>query len=246
MNSPLNSALSPDEIDQLAERLDAIENPDALSLEGVDGLFCALIASPATVLPSVYLPIILGGEPGNSGVFADHEDMQASMSLLMRYWNSIIADVERESIHLPFVFEVEPSEVPGREWAYGFMVGVELAPDGWEDLFNDEGEEDLSVIPLVAGDVDPEWPQEPVTPELQDDVLKSMAVGFARAYQRFRSSTVADSAAAYDRMVEAGAVADVDTYVRAAPKVGRNDSCPCGSGKKYKKCCGSAVVPTLH
>jgi HEAT repeat protein len=27
------------------------------------------------------------------------------------------------------------------------------------------------------------------------------------------------------------------TYRRAAPKVGRNDPCPCGSGKKYKKCC---------
>lgn len=26
-------------------------------------------------------------------------------------------------------------------------------------------------------------------------------------------------------------------YVRAEPKVGRNDPCPCGSGKKYKKCC---------
>ena len=30
----------------------------------------------------------------------------------------------------------------------------------------------------------------------------------------------------------------VDTpFIRAAPKVGRNDPCPCGSGKKYKKCC---------
>jgi hypothetical protein len=27
-------------------------------------------------------------------------------------------------------------------------------------------------------------------------------------------------------------------YIREAPKVGRNDPCPCGSGKKYKKCCG--------
>jgi SEC-C motif/Protein of unknown function (DUF1186) len=27
------------------------------------------------------------------------------------------------------------------------------------------------------------------------------------------------------------------TYVRETPKVGRNDPCPCGSGKKYKKCC---------
>jgi SEC-C motif-containing protein len=31
------------------------------------------------------------------------------------------------------------------------------------------------------------------------------------------------------------------TVVRAAPKVGRNDPCPCGSGKKYKHCCGKAV-----
>jgi len=28
------------------------------------------------------------------------------------------------------------------------------------------------------------------------------------------------------------------TYVRSQPKIGRNDPCPCGSGKKYKKCCG--------
>ena len=27
--------------------------------------------------------------------------------------------------------------------------------------------------------------------------------------------------------------------VRDAPKIGRNDPCPCGSGKKYKKCCGA-------
>jgi SEC-C motif-containing protein len=28
------------------------------------------------------------------------------------------------------------------------------------------------------------------------------------------------------------------TVVRAGPKIGRNDPCPCGSGKKYKHCCG--------
>ncbi|MBN2802570.1 MAG: YchJ family protein [Deltaproteobacteria bacterium] len=29
------------------------------------------------------------------------------------------------------------------------------------------------------------------------------------------------------------------TFVRETPKVGRNEPCPCGSGKKYKKCCGA-------
>ena len=31
------------------------------------------------------------------------------------------------------------------------------------------------------------------------------------------------------------------TVVHDAPKVGRNDVCPCGSGKKYKKCHGAAA-----
>jgi preprotein translocase subunit SecA len=30
-----------------------------------------------------------------------------------------------------------------------------------------------------------------------------------------------------------------ETVVRTQPKVGRNDPCPCGSGKKYKKCHGA-------
>lgn len=30
----------------------------------------------------------------------------------------------------------------------------------------------------------------------------------------------------------------VETVVHDGPKIGRNDPCPCGSGKKYKKCCG--------
>ena len=31
----------------------------------------------------------------------------------------------------------------------------------------------------------------------------------------------------------------VQQVVRSGAKVGRNDPCPCGSGKKYKKCCGA-------
>jgi hypothetical protein len=37
----------------------------------------------------------------------------------------------------------------------------------------------------------------------------------------------------------------VQTIVRSAPKVGRNDPCPCGSGRKYKRCCGPNAVGRL-
>ena len=38
----------------------------------------------------------------------------------------------------------------------------------------------------------------------------------------------------------APAISSVQQVVRSGDKVGRNDPCPCGSGKKYKKCCGAA------
>jgi preprotein translocase subunit SecA len=41
------------------------------------------------------------------------------------------------------------------------------------------------------------------------------------------------------QMAGAGDASQVQQVVRGAAKVGRNDTCPCGSGKKYKKCCGA-------
>lgn len=38
--------------------------------------------------------------------------------------------------------------------------------------------------------------------------------------------------------VNGGEAHKIETFKREEPKVGRNDACPCGSGRKYKKCCG--------
>jgi preprotein translocase subunit SecA len=54
-------------------------------------------------------------------------------------------------------------------------------------------------------------------------------------FQDVQLKKEAQSAAEYEGQLPEQHVA---TYKREAPKVGRNDPCPCGSGKKYKKCCG--------
>ena len=43
----------------------------------------------------------------------------------------------------------------------------------------------------------------------------------------------------HPEVANGGDVQKVETVKRAEPKVGRNAPCPCGSGKKYKKCCGA-------
>jgi uncharacterized protein len=238
MNAPGLGGLSEAEIELLAERLAAIENSDSLSLEGVDGFFCALIASPDAVLPSEYLPVIFGGEPGENAGFADLEDANLVVSLLMRYWNSIIADLERESIHLPYIVEPGTDGILGRAWARGFMRGTRLAPTGWDELWQEENEGQVMMIPIVAGEVDPKWPKEPPTKEQSDESLQWMIAGAGRAYRYFaelRREFAEEFTDEYDDDEYYP-----ETYIRPEPKIGRNEPCPCGSGKKYKRCCGAA------
>ena len=54
------------------------------------------------------------------------------------------------------------------------------------------------------------------------------------------SSSPAASARRPQPARRGGDDAAIRTIRRESPKVGRNDPCPCGSGKKYKKCCGGA------
>jgi uncharacterized protein len=238
----IQDALTDAEIDRLADRLAANPNPDALSLEAVDGLFCALIAAPDAATPSGYLPVILGGGRSSSRVFKDLEDANDALSLLMRYWNSIAQDFAKESVHLAYLLKASGDGVPGCAWARGYMRGTRLAPRGWSRIFSDEREGLMLTIPLAAGEVDPAWPKEPLTDERSDELLKQMLAAAGRAYNYFREERSQRVQASFE-----GKLAPTSPpYERAAVKVGRNDPCPCGSGKKYKKCCGSAGGGTMH
>ena len=73
---------------------------------------------------------------------------------------------------------------------------------------------------------------EPMTEEQLEDERHRRAEAFRK---RFQLSAAAASAA------EAGE-ARPQTVKHAGAKVGRNDPCPCGSGKKYKKCHGATAA----
>ena len=149
------------------------------------------------------------------------------LGLMMRHWNDIAGTLFKGEVYVPFLLEDENGTIHGNDWARGFMRGMGMRHDGWGELVNDE-EHGGCLIPMMMlhheRDEDPEMRPEPISPEKREDVIAHMAAGLLGAYRYFRAH----------RQVSASARTSEPR--RSTPKVGRNDPCPCGSGKKYKKC----------
>jgi len=208
-----------------------------MNLEQLDGFFAALIVAPDMVMPSEYLPLIWGSDTLEDDAFADEEEARQILALLMDYWNAIGKTLHAEGLYLPIFLEDAGGVAHGRDWARGFMQGVNLRRESWAELITNENEAGaLLPIALMAGEVDPNWPATPLNDEKREEMLTLMAAGLARMHHYF----------APHRRDLARAEADKHTYRRAGSKVGRNDPCPCGSGKKYKHCCASNSGRVFH
>jgi uncharacterized protein len=231
-------ALSDGEFDELCDLLTKI-GPSALSMEAVDGLFCALISGPEMVMPSEYLPQIWGED----AVFDHQGDIDRVIGLLMRHWNTIAdtlqATLKAAEVYMPVLFVRDDGVTPGNDWAQGFMRGTLIRPKFWNDLMHSEEHGDLLLPILMLAhehDPDPTMRPPPVPPEKREDILMAMIASVTRIYRHFEPLR---------RSNPGGFQTPPHTQRRTGPKIGRNAACPCGSGKKFKHCC--ALDPfTVH
>jgi uncharacterized protein len=228
-NDPLTDA----ELDRLGEFLKRCKGGKAMNLEELDGFFAALIAGPETVMPSEYYAEVFGGEMSETCEFGSLDEANEILGLMMRHWNTIAATLLKDDPYVPLLLEDEDGLVRGNDWVRGFMRGTVMRHGGWAELVNDE-EHGGCLIPMMMlcheHDDDPEMRPEPISAEQREEIIVHMAAGLLGAYQYFRSQPEANS--------------DIGTPEprRRIRKTGRNDPCPCGSGKKYKRCCGGAAV----
>ena len=205
--------------------------------EALDGFFAALACCPDLVMPSEYMPVIQSGKTEDGDmVFEDMKDVQRFMDLVSQHWNYVNHQLNENPAYLPLVHENEEGKYSGNDWANGFISGINMRRDIWSELINSE-EHGGSMVPIWAlayenhPDADIRPFDEPINDEKREDLIVHAAAGVMRMHAYFfgqRNSYVPKS----------------ETYVRRQKKVGRNEPCPCGSGKKFKRCCGRG--PTLH
>ena len=226
-------ALTEAELSRLSEFLQKCRGGKAMNIEEVDGFFAALIAGPEVVPPSEYLPEVFGGEMSETCEFGSLDEANEILGLLMRHWNVIAGTLHQGDVYLPMLLEDDKGVCQGNDWARGFMRGVDMRKEGWAELITDE-ERGGCMVPVMMlyheHDEDPELRPGLISPEQRDEVFVQMAAGIVHAYRYFRAHP--------QPATRAGSV---ETYVRSA-KIGRNDLCPCGSGKKYKRCCGGVTI----
>lgn len=147
---PLNRPLKNSEIEKLGDFLLAANNGNAMTIDELDGFFCALICGPELVLPSEYLPAIFRGEQDFGRVFESRKQVEWFLSVTMRLWNTIAATLLAGEPYKVLIFDNDLDDVPSAtRWAVGFEEGMSLRADSWKPLIDDSGATAL-LMPILA------------------------------------------------------------------------------------------------
>lgn len=191
--------------------------PESMQLSDLDGFLTGIAIGPELVMPSEWLPVVWGGE---EPVFADGDQAQAVLGAIMSRYNEILRQVEESSFE-PVLWVTPDETVIAADWAEGFALAIRLRPEAWDPLLRSTRHAPF-LLPILG---------------LCGDENGDSALGLS-----------ADAEDELAREAPDMIPACVDEIARfwstrraAAPsttKTGRNAPCPCGSGKKFKLCCG--------
>lgn len=199
------------------------KNEGVLDISQLDGLLTAVVSGPVTVPPSRWLPVVWGDfEPE----WKNEKEFETVFTLLIRHMNGIASALMQqpedfEPLFLKRVVESKTYTIVD-EWCEGYMQGVKLTADLWQA----EGlTMELMLMPIRAFTSETEWRGHDLSSHAEIENLQNAIIRNVReihAYWLARREAHAPSST---------------PFRRAEPSVGRNDPCPCGSGKKFKKCC---------
>jgi uncharacterized protein len=225
----LDQPLSEKEFDELDNFLLSERSPeDSMTMDHLHGYLTAIAIGPEPIMPAEWLPRVWGPDGNDAPKFKNAKEEERIVNLIMRFMNEVLVTFEvapKEFEPLFVEHEVDGQTLIDAEaWCWGFWEGMELRPGSWDAIWDSEVGDLMRPIYLLGADEieEDELP-------LVEDPVKAHKLG-----QELEANLPAIHKFWVPRRK-----APVATLVRDEPKVGRNDDCPCGSGKKYKKCHGA-------
>jgi len=205
------------------------------------GFLFSMANAPELIPPSEWLPMVFNDHDGG---YETIEEAERVLQAMMALYNDCGRERVTGSGPLPCGCEIRPQPLdnlednaPLSQWARGFLTGHSYLDEIWDEYTPDDLDEELGSMVMVLTFF--------ASPTLADAYhkegkgktsLEHLAETVVTLFPDAMSEYAHLGRSIFEVRREAG---DLEQEPLVRPKIGRNDPCPCGSRKKFKKCCGS-------
>ena len=206
---------------RLMELLDAkSEAHNTMRCDVVQGFMMALLSGPDALNPTNWLPEILGEESlfdAKERTEIERLVMAMAADMRMKLNEKILPDL--------WFYEDEAGNPDFYTWCNAYLYALDIVPTDWFEAVDQEEFEDLFYPIMALGGIYDDEENGEVILHLNEKELTQLESDLPHV--------LLDIYWYWQAIIN-----KPQTVRRKGEKVGRNDPCPCGSGKKYKACCG--------
>ena len=205
---------------RLMELLDAkSEAHNTMRCDEVQGFMMALLSGPDALNPTNWLPEILGEESlfdAKERTEIERLVMAMAADMRMKLNEKILPDL--------WFYEDEAGNPDFYTWCNAYLYALDIVPTDWFEAVDQEEFEDLFYPIMALGGIYDDEENGEVILHLNEKELTQLESDLPHV--------LLDIYWYWQAIIN-----KPQTVRREGEKVGRNDPCPCGSGKKYKACC---------
>jgi uncharacterized protein len=203
---------------ELAKLLDAI--PGAMPVHQALGFMTAFVSTPTMVPPTQWVQELLADADPPTEAHA-----RKLVDALMRTYNDIVDRLEAGKPVGP----ASDDDAVVAAWCRGYHTAA-----CYDELWLDDQDGMTLLMPFaaVAGDGEADDAEDKAAMEQLGAEWKGKIPALVARIHRYWADARREGAEEEE--------ARAQPFRREEPKIGRNEPCPCGSGKKYKRCCGAA------
>ena len=206
---------------RLMELLDAkSEAHNTMRCDEVQGFMMALLIGPDALNPTNWLPEILGEES-----LFDAKERTEIERLVMAMAADMRMKLDEKILPDLWFYEDEAGNPDFYTWCNAYLYALDIVPTDWFEAVDQEEFEDLFYPIMALGGIYDDEENGEVILHLNEKELTQLESDLPHV--------LLDIYWYWQAIIN-----KPQTVRREGEKVGRNDPCPCGSGKKYKACCG--------
>ena len=232
----MQAQLDDEHLDRLEFLLDDPALEEAMRLDELQGYLCAALSGPQPIPEEDRLIDILGSDDA-----LDSPAGQEAAAIIRRFAQALEAELAAGTPPVLLLYpkdEGDDSPSDYLPWCQAYLAGVDQAEEDWFEYFEEDDSEDaedqvnylderLFPLMVLTGEAEAaakehgeEWPQGEERAEIEQECEEDLPQAVTDIYRFWIAKR------------------GLEPIRNDEPKIGRNDPCPCGSGKKFKQCCG--------